>query len=298
MIKSILDIDVSCFADSFTPDNPRNVNLLKWLTAGWYKSKVENIRKIEDKENRDKEKVKLPAITPSGLFAYRSEKNLLKLSGFIQFDVDLKGNDSIKNYTELKAQLSNIKNIAYCGLSVSGLGYWGLMPIAYPEKHNEHFTAIEMALKHYGIKIDPAPKNIVSLRCCSYDPDGYFNHSAEVLKSVITRPKKPMIRRIRSYETSGNDTRAKVERYINEIVKRKKDIAPDYEMYRNIGFAFVHEFGEGGRDIFHTVCSPSEKYDFDKTERDYTSFLKSRGQGVTIGTFFHYCKQGGIELAR
>ena len=35
--------------------------------------------------------------------------------------------------------------MAYCGLSVSGKGFWGLIPIANPDKHRLHFTALKEA---------------------------------------------------------------------------------------------------------------------------------------------------------
>ncbi len=302
MQKSILDIEVSCFANYDTPGDPRNVNLLSWLTSDKYKSKVDEIRKLTDKTLRDEIKATLPAITPSGIFTYRSSKNLIKLSGLIQFDIDLKGNENILNYAELKNQLTNINNIAYCGLSVSGKGYWGLIPIAYPERHKEHFKAIEIGLKSYGINIDPAPKSIVSLRGYSFDPDGYFNHSAEILSRVHidTQPVKTNFKSIISKSITGTDSRAWVERYINELLNRNIDIAPDYETYRNIGFAFAQEFGESGRNLFHTVCRPSNKYLFDDTETHYTNFLKSSGQGtvIRIGSFFHYCRLAGITFKK
>lgn len=299
MQKSILDTDVSCFANYDTPDNPRTVNLLNWLTSEKYKSKVDEIRKLIEKVARDEIKATLPAITPSALCSYRNVQNLIKHTGFIQFDIDLKGNETIE-FAELKEQLCNIKNVAYCGLSVSGRGYWGLVPIAYPERHNEHFKAMEIAFKGYGINIDRAPKSIVSLRGYSYDSDGYFNHNAEILSRVYTdiQPERPEFKSNIQYNTSGNDTRARVERYVNVILNRGIDIAPDYEVYRNIGFAVAHEFGESGKELFHTVCRLSNKYNFDDTEKHYSNFLKSKGQSriIKINTFFHYCKQAGITV--
>ena len=88
MLESILNIEVSCFANYDSPANPRPVNLLHWLTSPKYSDNVNTIRNIDDKESRDKFKAKLPAITPSGLFSYRSQKDLIQHSGFIQFDID------------------------------------------------------------------------------------------------------------------------------------------------------------------------------------------------------------------
>lgn len=187
-LNSILNIEVSCFANYDTPANPKPVNLLSWLQSDKYHSQVERIRSITDKAERDAIKATLPAITPSGIFTYRSAKNLVKHSGFIQFDIDLKGNESVGNFHELKKQISRIKNIAYCGISVSGSGFWGLIPIAYPDKHDLHLKAIQGAFTKFGITIDPAPKSIASLRGYSYDPAAYFNHNAIIFESFYMPP--------------------------------------------------------------------------------------------------------------
>jgi hypothetical protein len=196
MQDSILNIEVSCFADYNTPDNPRPVNLLQWLTSPKYADKVIVIRNIEDKDHRDRIKATLPAITPSGLFSYRAKKNLIRHSGFIQIDIDQKGNEDIGNYSDLKNEICKISNIAYCGLSVSGKGFWGLIPIEQPEKHYQYFKLIESWFKAKGLVIDKAPKSVSSLRGYAYDPDGYFNHAAKPLKRFYAEPvkyKKPLI---------------------------------------------------------------------------------------------------------
>ncbi len=189
-MTSILDTEVSCFADYNTPDNPRPVNLLQWLTSTKYAEKVAAIRNIADKDQRDRLKATLPAITPSGLFSYRAKKNLIRHSGFIQVDIDPKGNEAISNYSDLKKEICNISNIAYCGLSVSGKGYWALIPIEDPTKHCQYFLFIEQWFKERGVQIDKAPKSVSSLRGYAYDPDGYFNHEAIPLKKYSTNPVK------------------------------------------------------------------------------------------------------------
>lgn len=187
-MDSILHIAVSCFANYDTPSNPKSVSLLSWLQSEKYRTQVERIRAITDKAARDGIKATLPAITPSGVFTYRSAKSLVKHSGFVQFDIDVKGNESVGNFHELKEQISRIKNVAYCGLSVSGTGFWGLIPIAHPDKHDLHLKAIQEAFIEFGIAIDPAPKSIASLRGYSFDPNAYFNHHATVFENFYTPP--------------------------------------------------------------------------------------------------------------
>jgi len=189
-MNSILNIEISCFANYDTPASPKPVNLLSWLQSEKYKNEVELIRAVEGKAERNELKAKLPAITPSGLFTYRAEKNLIKHSGFIQFDIDEKGNEELTNYMDMKSHICNIPNVAYCGLSISGKGFWGLIPISQPNKHKEYFKALEQAFKKFKITIDPSCKDVSRLRGYSYDPDGYFNHNAIPFEAIYHEPVK------------------------------------------------------------------------------------------------------------
>jgi hypothetical protein len=180
--ESVLNVEVSSFKNYDTPQNPVSINLLTWLTSEKYKDKVESIRKIENKKERDAIKSKLPAITPSGIFSYRKESDLIRHSGLIQIDIDLTGkNKLISNWEDLKTELKKLPQIAYLGKSVSGRGYWGLIPI--PDDANNHrfyFNALEeIFLKNWGIELDDKPKNVASLRGYSFDPEAYFNHYAK-----------------------------------------------------------------------------------------------------------------------
>ena len=174
--QDVLNVTVSCFANYSTPTDPKPVRMITWLTNTKYQPIVDRIRAESQKAKRDADKATLPAITPSGEFAYRAADKL-KPNGhsrLIQFDIDLKDNRHIRNYTELKAQIAKLPFVVYCGLSVSGTGLWGLVPIAYPERHGQHFDALKRIFAHYHIMLDDKPRNVASLRGYSYDPAGYF----------------------------------------------------------------------------------------------------------------------------
>jgi len=183
-MNSPLNISVSCFKNALCKQ-PVTVNLMTWLTSAKFKSLVEQIRATTDKTQRDFLKKQLPAITPSGIFSHRAKAGLINHSRLMAFDIDFKGNNQITNYNDLKAEIANLKEIAYCGLSASGNGFWGLIPIKYPEKHESHFKALEIAFMRWGIKIDPACKDVCRLRFYSFDPNAYFNHNAEIFTRLI-----------------------------------------------------------------------------------------------------------------
>ncbi|PSL03026.1 MULTISPECIES: BT4734/BF3469 family protein [Cecembia] len=201
-MKSILDIEVSCFAYYNEVNHPKTVNLLAWLTSTKYKDKVDLIRSLDDKKERGLLKSKLPAITPSAILKNRISEiplneKLIKHTGFIQIDIDLaKGNIEISNWNDLKDEISKLPQIAYFGLSASGKGYWGLIPIPPdPDNHSGYFDTLHGIFLHqWGIELDGLPKNITSLRGYSYDLDAYFNHEAKtftVLKKPVTVAKIP-----------------------------------------------------------------------------------------------------------
>lgn len=291
--KSVLDVEVSCFASYFKETDPRPVNLLTWLRSGKYAAAVERLRTVEDKAERDRLKAQLPAITPSGTFTRREARCLVRHSGLLQFDIDLKENGHIGNYVELKAQLCKIRNVAYCGLSASGLGFWGLIPIARPDQHGAHFDALATAFRRLGIVLDGKPRNVVSLRGYSFDPDGYFNHQATPFRDVHQpAPVKP---RPFVATPGAEEERARVEAVIGEVVRRGIDLTADYEDWLSIGFALVSHFGEGARDYFHQVSQFFPKYDRRACDRQFDYLVKDGSRKITLGTFFHLASLAGIE---
>ena len=297
---NILDVNISCFKDYNTPGNPRTVNMLTWLRSDKYAADVIRIRSTADKEQRNELKGKLPAITPSGLFLYRNSDpaNFIKHSGLLQFDIDMKGNEHIGNYKDLKTHICNIQNVAYCGLSVSGGGYWGLVPITYPEHHTRQFWALYNAFQKLGLTLDTRPKDKFSLRGYSFDPEGYFNHNAKPFASLADDPAADPPKPFRQFQRChrGNDTRVNVEALIYEIQAGRTDITAGYDQWLRIGFALADEFGESGREYFHAISQYHPQYSKRGSDQQYTNCLQARGGGVTIATLFHACKEHGIII--
>lgn len=288
--KDVLDANVSCFKNYADTMNPQVVNLLNWLTCGKYKASVAIIRSCTDKEERDKLKARLPAIIPTGVFIDRSHgAHPAEYSKLICIDIDKKGNEHIANFASLKKELSNIPNVAYCGLSVSGQGFFLLIPIAYPNKHELHFDALVEDFADLGIAVDKSCRNISRLRGYSYDDEAYFNHSAEIYNK-LKHPPKPQQYRIK-------DSSDKVAKLVDKICSSKIDITNDYKDWFAIGCAIACEYGENGRGMFHRVSRQSLKYKSTECDKQYTQCMKAyNGKRYTIGTFIYFCKQYGILL--
>lgn len=285
-MTSILSIQISGFAN-YQSTEPKPVNLLAWLQSNKYAKQVDLIRKELDKEKRNESKRLLPAITPSGIFSERSLNGLIKHSGLIQFDID-----SVPDIQATKQKICTLANVAYCGLSVSGLGLWGLIPIAEPEHHTDYLIFIQKVFAGMGINIDSACKDISRLRGYSYDPNGYFNHSATPLKKWFNPiPKQPYKRNYSPISGGGNAS--KIEYCLQEIQAKGIDLTANYEAWFKIGCSLANEFGEAGRDYFHSVSQYHPKYNQPDTDKQFNHCLRHR-YSTTIATFFAACRDAGV----
>ena len=289
-MKSVLDVQVSCFA-SYAGKHPKSVNLLTWLTSDKYAAKIYELRTIQDKTARDKIKATLPAITISGVFdPVRKEENLVQHSGLICIDIDPKGNEHILNFTALKSQLFNIENVAYAGLSASGKGFFLIIPIANPKRHKEHFRAIERDMASLGLTIDPAPQNVASLRGYSWDDNPLFRHDAKPYRKWLSKDaaekKKTQAPKINFPINSANDTKSRVEALVQKIVEQRIDITQNEPDWFRLACAFANEFGEEGRAYFHAISQFHPDYDPQQTDKKFDNALKGKYWQIRIGTFF------------
>lgn len=288
-MTNCLDISVSAFRDAWSPDNPVIVPLMSWLTCDEYRTEVEAIRAEPDKKERAKMKKKLPAITPGGIFTRHAAAALVLHSGLLQFDVDY-----VEDPQALKRELANIINIAYCGLSVSGRGVWGLIPITSPAEHARHFKALARDFAKYGITADSACQDVCRLRFMSYDPDPYINRSAKPYSRIYkpTPPAPPKYPR----PTDASSTRENVEKIISLLSMHKIDITADYaEEWFPLAAALAVEFGEAGRNYFHEISRLNANYHPQETDHLYDQVVKKRYEKFSIGTLFHIAKNYGVQ---
>lgn len=281
---SILNIDISKFVSVKDPDNPINVNLLEWLGDESDQSVIKTLRTLSSDDYKTYKK-QLSGITPSGTFTKRCESGLVEHSGLIQFDVDSK--DNAVSMDLLKYKIKQVPYVAYLGFSTSGNGLWGLIPIRKPEMHRSHFRAIYKAFLNADVTIDTAPSNVASFRFNSYDPNPYFNHNAEIFHYLNEENK---------LQFSGRNNRTKIEQLIGKIQHTQTDITVGYRNWLKVGFALAEEFRESGRIYYHQISQWHPKYDHKETDDQFTTCLRSKGQGVSIASFFYLCKAHGIEL--
>ncbi len=112
------------------------------------------------------------------------------------------------------------------------------------------------------------------------------SNSSQVSHSSAQKQNKPI---------EASENYQKVLEIISQIESTQTDIAPQYIEWRNIGFAFADEFGEAGRELFHRMSRFYPDYTTHEADNQYTRCLKSKGHGVTIGTFFYWSFNAGIS---
>ena len=296
MKNSILKVSVSRY--NHCKDNAgTTVNLLEWLRDDSLKQRVIAIRAIEDKDQRDKMKAALPAVTVSGTFSIRKKEHLIDHSGLICIDIDQKDNQHLGNYDHIKQVLSKAPFVAYCGKSASGTGYFVIIPLQYPDKHVEHFFALEKLFKELKINVDITCKEVNRLRFYSWDDDPYMNHNAIPFTHTCnyTEPIKPIGKRRYARTSTMRNTTKKVEEYIREIKAKSVDITDKYKYWYEIGFSLATEFGESGRQYFHQISQYHSAYNSGKTDEKYTELLKSNKGRYKIATFFYQCTAHGVK---
>lgn len=295
--ESILNVSVTGYKN-YEDIKGGAVNLLEWLTRVPNSEEIELIKKIKlekDKTKRDALKAKLPCITPSGIFLpTRSIKNLSHHSGWICVDVDYaKANLEIENFEDLKTQFAKINQVAFCAKSVSGQGWFILIKIAYPQKHLQHFLAIQRIFNSLGIAIDISCKDVSRLRGFSGDAEVYVNHAATVLKTFDV-PVKALKTSNRSHVNSIECEAAIVESYLDEIETFAIDITGTYTTWLSICFDLASTFGEGGRSYFQRCSQFHEDYSETECDNKFDSCLAADKE-PSLGAFINACKAAKVQ---
>lgn len=97
-----------------------------------------------------------------------------------------------------------------------------------------------------------------------------------------------------NYDYNGIDTEDKVADLCREINQQHNDLTGTYNDWVKIGAA-LSSFGESGRHWFHICSSQNGRYNAIECNRKFDNLLRSNRR-IGIGTFFHYCKNAGLEI--
>lgn len=329
-MSNILDREITIFDSAKESKKGHKATLAEFLLMGIDRQEeFKPIREIADRvealrsaegsaedikqmEKRLRElKSLLSCATISGVFPTEREAKApdFKHSGLISIDIDHCDPVNVMD------QLKNIDFVAYASRSASGKGVFAIIPLAYPDRHNEQFCALSRMFNAMGMKLDEAPKSIASLRFISFDdqafyrPDavefqGLWNDAEERRKAQAkgSAQKQPtQHHNAPSTPQHGsedyNRLLARVQACVNEIQSRHIDICPDNEQWHAIAFS-LSTLGEEGRSLFNTVAEQcadlTKKATPSENNREFDRGL-AENRNISIATFFEACKQYGIN---
>lgn len=216
----------------------------------------------------------------------KNAKNISALNGLIVIDID---NDQVT--PEIKTQLQSDTYTYIMHESFGGGQNYCLFVKIDSNRFEDSFQNLaDYYFNTYGIKIDQACKNKNRLRFMSYDPNIFVNEKATKWKAT-----KPKVKEIKKEHTEyiffGDD----FDNILEQIKQRNINLCSDYTRWVNIGMAIASQFGLSGYDKFEFISSFDSKFDPKTNLKHYKGFCESV-EKVSIGTFYYYCKEAGIDI--
>ena len=170
---------VTVFAHVRETENPfyKEINeVLNSFKDGSNKSKIEAIRLIPEKKERNIEKAKLKSICFSGEFSRRAIKNIVNHSGFACLDFDDVG--TIQDAICLRDSLQDNDYIYSAFISPSGDGVKAIVKV--PKDIQNYKKYYEALCETFDSKLDTGTKDISRVCYESYDPDLFINENSKV----------------------------------------------------------------------------------------------------------------------
>lgn len=231
------------------------------------------------------EKTKLHCLTPSGVFSQREIKSLVQHSNIICLDVDAKDQICLFNIEDIKKD----EYVYVVHESCTGNGGYAIYVKIDGNKHLDAYLGLEeYFFVNYSIVLDKACKDVSRLRFVSFDPFLFQNNKSKVFKKYLKK------KEIQHKQHKTIVVKSDFDEMVNQA--SSMNLFDDYNDYISLCFALVSEFGEDGRNYFHSLCRSSSKYNFEKSEKHYTQALKREKTGITISSVYYKFKEHGIKL--
>lgn len=289
------DYNITIF-DNVTDTNGRIATLAEFLSTPSQLNRdiIDVIRSSQNNpELQRKLKKRLPQATISGVFeGGRRLANLKKHSGLICIDIDYDDNVIYNLDKKVEAITKKFDSVLYASKSVSGRGYFLIIPIAYPERHKEHFLALRQLFDHNGINIDRACSDVTRLRCLSYDPDAFYNPDAVPYEPFLVPMPKPMPKALYGLDKYEN-REDRVARVCEHIASRGINITRYFDDWIALGYSLA-SLGERGREFYHIISRQDARYDPKETDSKFDCMLDSNIRS-SLGTFFYICGKFGAK---
>ena len=321
------------FVDRETGECIQQMSIREFCLTNRWKPYVQRLRAMRQELGSKAKKMPeyietkkmLPGATLSGLFSLyednsltnpgqrvmvsRRESHLKQHTGWLAIDIDLSDNMQMSNFENVRMICRFRPEIGLLMRSCSGSGYFGLVRLAYPDRHKDQFKALLNDYAAIGITLDKACSNIGRVRFASWDdPEHiYINENVVPYKGLEGEQSQLVSLASRQAYRSHNESvehRAEdnsnfweqqrvqdrlIEVIVQELVGNHRNITESYEEWVKAGWALrSHPYG---LHLFHQLSRCSSKYNEAQTNLKWQQLGNS--QTVTYNYLIHACK---VEL--
>lgn len=328
--------NVGRYVDRETDECIQQMTIREFCLTDRWKPYVQHLRAMRKEYGSKAKKMQeyidtkkqLPGATLSGLFALyeddslthpgqrvmvsRRESHLKQHTGWLAIDIDLADNTQLSNFENIRMVCRFRPEIGLLMRSCSGSGYFGLVRLAYPDRHKAQFKALSQEYAAMGITLDKACSNIGRVRFASWDdPDHiYINEQVVPYRGVAEYIPQIMPQAVRLLYCSGRGVTYHdeggaqfweqqrvqdrlIELIVEELVRNNKNITESYKEWVKVGWALrSHPYGLA---LFHQLSRCSQKYNEGQTNVKWNQLGGSKT--VTYNYLIHACKQElGIEI--
>ena len=324
---------VGRFVDRETSECIQQMSIREFCLTDRWKPYVQRLRAMRKELGSKAKKMPeyietkkmLPGATLSGLFALyeddsithpgqrvmvsRRDSHLQQHTGWLAIDIDLADNMQMSNFDNVRMICRFRPEIGLLMRSCSGSGYFGLVRLAYPDRHKDQFKALLKDYAAIGITLDKACSNIGRVRFASWDdPEHiYMNENVVPYKGLEGEQSQLVSLALRQTYSSHHENvehraednshfweqqRAQdrlIEVIVQELVGSNRNIAESYDEWVKVGWALrSHPYG---LHLFHQLSRCSSKYNEAQTNLKWQQLGDS--QTVTYNYLIHACK---VEL--
>ena len=346
--------NVGRYVDRETGECIQQMTIREFCLTDRWKPYVQHLRAMRKEYGSKAKKMQeyidtkkhLPGATLSGLFSIyddecihkdgskfiapvsRRETHLKQHTGWLAIDIDLDDNKHLTQFNNVRFVCQYRPEIGLLMRSCSGSGYFGLVRLAYPDRHKDQFKALLKDYAACGITLDRSCGNIGRVRFASWDdPEHiYINEKATAYTGLNDQVVMPLPLS-RQYHSSYAETRhgssakngvvigdwhndtpeivyRKVKRLVEKVEQQRVDLmsGPDagYIEWVYCGMSLYHLVGQAGYDFWKRV---SRFRPADSTcghhESDFAKRWPSFAQySNTKNFFFKQCMDKHITLTR
>lgn len=298
-MNSYLDTRISVY--NGVTDNVGVICPLRvFLFSKKHKKDVERVRSLYGSEAYKQEKKHLPMAAISGTFRTRNIGDLIEHTGLICIDIDAKDNPHLDMAKDVMPRLRELPYVFYAGKSVSGNGYFAIIPLLHKGLHRQHYCSLKHVFLEMGINIDKNCGDVTRTRFISYDDNFYMNENAELYDGLESEDEWKRNAPVFSVHNMGNlpenglTDEQKVDFCVRMIEERHIDITEGYANWVSVG-ASLASMGERGRNYFHRVSRQNAGYKYGQTDRKFTNVMATMKK-FNLGYFFDVCFRFGITF--